>query len=426
MSASSWGFSWILALTFLISASLPFTYAAPVSDPVLLPGSVDNAPVRLRVAFDEGLQETKFLGKRKSPGLSPGLTGTAWFERTRSNGDRLYAFGPDTGDKKPGIQLGSVSVSNKKLADGGFGTISNAILFEVKEEEICGSTETAKKTEKTKGLIAKWGEGDDGVHGGKIQNLLRECAYVPQVHKTLWIPPDKTYPEGQSLVIMESMASDTWDLVNSYPQARREKQPWAGHFNRLFMMEDLVTGLAYAHSLQIIHMDVKLENLMLRHNKPGEKYYHFAIIDWDMAMILTKEQVGQALKGTPPYMAPEVVKREYEDWPKGPDVYAAGICLLFAIVPDLLKPEYQPRVEAIHDKYRSPEEVEEYVKKVLGVRTKLFPETFSLLGQVLCAPWLRLSMADFEAKLRKYPVDYPYLESDLPLISLEETPKKPE
>ncbi|KAJ5812103.1 kinase-like protein [Penicillium riverlandense] len=301
-SPSSWIMSWILALQFLISLSLPFTHAAPVSDLVQLSGSVGHETAPLPAASDE---YEKYLSKR-----SPGVTGNAWFIRTRRNGDKVFGFGQDVGSKYlPARQLGSVTVKNRPLGSGSFGTVSEGILFEFDrsrprekdlEDEPCGYERS--------NVVVKRGKAKDSYFGGAVQHRLEPGGYVPIVYKDLWIPAGRDYPEGESLVVMERMGKDAFAILSQFPTAFARKEPWALSFSRLYMIKDLVDGLEYAHSNRIIDMDVKLENLMQRIPTARSRSQRFAIIDWDFAIDLSRAQSSWPRKGTPLYAAPGKTK----------------------------------------------------------------------------------------------------------------------
>lgn len=133
-----------------------------------------------------------------------------------------------------------------------------------------------------------------------MQHRLEPGGYVPKVYKDLWIPPSSEYPQGESIVVMEKMGRDGLKILRDFLSAFHSRTPWAMSLNRLHMSIDGVDGLAYAHSQGYIHLDYKLENYMERLSSSQR----FAIIDWDMAVDVTKPQRSWPLKGTPLYMAP--------------------------------------------------------------------------------------------------------------------------
>ncbi len=63
------------------------------------------------------------------------------------------------------------------------------------------------------------------------------------------------------------------------------------------------------HSLNIVHRDIKLENIMVR-EQPGGLYL-LKIIDFGFGQqVASSRQLMKEFCGTPCYMAPEVVRQK--------------------------------------------------------------------------------------------------------------------
>jgi hypothetical protein len=91
-------------------------------------------------------------------------------------------------------------------------------------------------------------------------------------------------------------------------------------------------ALAYAHRREIVHRDVKPDNIMV-----GD-FGEVVLIDWGAAMASGDVQRGMA--GTPMYMAPEQARGEEAD--ARSDIYALGCTLFHALVG---RPPYAPEDE---------------------------------------------------------------------------------
>ena len=92
-------------------------------------------------------------------------------------------------------------------------------------------------------------------------------------------------------------------------------------------MKQLLSVLAYLHSKDIVHRDIKLDNIVVMSKEGMDGFYSIKIIDFGLAI-----RVGRAKRvpaGTRHYMSPEAFKAVQN--PKS-DVWSAGICLylLFA------------------------------------------------------------------------------------------------
>lgn len=87
------------------------------------------------------------------------------------------------------------------------------------------------------------------------------------------------------------------------------------------IFKQILNGLMYAHSKNVIHKDIKTSNFLLTPNT-------VKIIDFGIAQILdgsTKNHVSELLIGTPKYMSPEQILDKNID--KRTDIYSLGIVL---------------------------------------------------------------------------------------------------
>jgi serine/threonine protein kinase len=88
----------------------------------------------------------------------------------------------------------------------------------------------------------------------------------------------------------------------------------------------IASGLAYLHSLGILHRDLKLSNLLL-----SVDYRRVKISDFGLAAKVVPQAGGErhTLCGTPNYMAPEVASRRPYSFPA--DLWSVG-CLLYSMI----------------------------------------------------------------------------------------------
>lgn len=97
------------------------------------------------------------------------------------------------------------------------------------------------------------------------------------------------------------------------------------------MSSQLISGLTYLHALDIMHRDLKLENLML--SKPGNITAGVKIVDFGLARISAPFDENDVC-GTPMYVAPEVLGTPGPKGKRGAaavtvavDMWAAGVIL---------------------------------------------------------------------------------------------------
>lgn len=84
----------------------------------------------------------------------------------------------------------------------------------------------------------------------------------------------------------------------------------------------VVEGVSYLHRKDIVHCDLKLENIVLNRDK-------VRLVDFGFARKNAHKE-SDIICGTPNYMSPELIKRE-KHWPKPADVWSLGILLFYMI-----------------------------------------------------------------------------------------------
>ena len=99
------------------------------------------------------------------------------------------------------------------------------------------------------------------------------------------------------------------------------------------IFKQLLSGLAYLHSHNIVHRDLKLENVLIyeteKSKTTGEDLFNIKIIDFGTARIFDKKKKPQSIVGSSYYIAPEVLKQRYN---KECDLWSVGVILYMFIV----------------------------------------------------------------------------------------------
>ncbi|XP_066508902.1 death-associated protein kinase 2-like [Hoplias malabaricus] len=86
-------------------------------------------------------------------------------------------------------------------------------------------------------------------------------------------------------------------------------------------LKQILKGVAFMHSKQIAHFDLKPENIMLS-DKTAD-HPEIKIIDFGLAQRLTPGEEYRSLCGTPQYIAPEVIN--YEPLSTSSDMWSIGV-----------------------------------------------------------------------------------------------------
>ena len=99
------------------------------------------------------------------------------------------------------------------------------------------------------------------------------------------------------------------------------------------IFKQLLSGLAYLHSHNIVHRDLKLENILIQEieksKTSGEDLFNIKIIDFGTARIFNNMKKPQSIVGSSYYIAPEVLNQKYG---KECDLWSVGVILYMFIV----------------------------------------------------------------------------------------------
>ncbi|XP_076057225.1 calcium-dependent protein kinase 4-like [Oratosquilla oratoria] len=108
----------------------------------------------------------------------------------------------------------------------------------------------------------------------------------------------------------------------------------------------LVSAVSYMHSNHFVHLDLKAENVVVSADSKVVK-----VIDFGLSTRASKvyQRTMKSVRGTPWYMAPEVLDRAQHPYAGGmADVWALG-CLLYELCNDCL-PYFEPRIGRLRKK----------------------------------------------------------------------------
>ena len=100
-----------------------------------------------------------------------------------------------------------------------------------------------------------------------------------------------------------------------------------------FIFYQIFSALNYLHSNNIMHRDLKLENILISkiETNPSSKmqYFWIKLIDFGAAKFTSKNTMERTVVGSSYYIAPEVLIRKYNE---KCDTWSAGIMLYMFIV----------------------------------------------------------------------------------------------
>lgn len=90
------------------------------------------------------------------------------------------------------------------------------------------------------------------------------------------------------------------------------------------IMRQILSAVVYCHENSIVHRDLKPENLLLELKKSFAEGNTVKVIDFGTSIEFTRDEKLNARLGTAYYIAPEVLRGEYDE---KCDVWSCGVIL---------------------------------------------------------------------------------------------------
>ena len=150
----------------------------------------------------------------------------------------------------------------------------------------------------------------------------------------------------------------------------------------------LLKGLKAIHSKNILHRDIKLDNILLTELEGEHKA---KICDFGVSRFIKGDEIINEQCGTPAYIAPEIIKKKgYKGF--SADIWSLGV-LLYAMVLGAM-PFKSENIEGLHSRILerdcdiSDPTVSEEVKDLLEKMLKIEPAERITLQEIYSHPWL--------------------------------------
>ena len=124
---------------------------------------------------------------------------------------------------------------------------------------------------------------------------------------------------------------DNYYLITEYCKYGELYKYYKFHFSEkqiCVLFYQIFSGLIYLHENNILHGDLKLENIMVdaieKDKVSFEPYFYIKIIDFGSAKIFSKQRKENEIIGSTYYIAPEVLKQKYNE---KCDTWSVGVLL---------------------------------------------------------------------------------------------------
>lgn len=221
-----------------------------------------------------------------------------------------------------------------------------------------------------------------------LQKLFREVKIMKQLDHPNIVKLYQVMETEQTLYLVLEYASggEVFDYLVAHGRMK-EKEARA-------KFRQIVSAVQYLHSKNIIHRDLKAENLLL------DQDMNIKIADFGFSNTFSLGNKLDTFCGSPPYAAPELFSGKKYDGPEV-DVWSLGV-ILYTLVSGSLPFDGQNlkelRERVLRGKYRIPfymsTDCENLLKKFLVIN----PQRRSSLDNIMKDRWMNVGYEDDELK----------------------------
>ena len=153
----------------------------------------------------------------------------------------------------------------------------------------------------------------------KMNNVRREIIILRKMSHENIVKLKYAFEDSRKIHLVLEFVGEL--SLQSYIKSKPIKKLDEEEAKRLF--KQVISAINYCHAKNIVHRDIKLENILL------DKNHDVKIIDYGFSIIIPPYKKLNIFCGTPSYMAPEIISRNYTG--QGADVWALGILLYVMI-----------------------------------------------------------------------------------------------
>jgi len=131
--------------------------------------------------------------------------------------------------------------------------------------------------------------------------------------------------ETNFYLIMEFVSGgELYNTITNWTESTQKKTA--------YIMKQILSAVSYLHSNKIIHRDLKPENMLVENkvtDENGDEEINIKIIDFGSCNFYEKNSNFNLIVGSPYYIAPEVLKKNYSE---KCDIWSCGVILYVLLV----------------------------------------------------------------------------------------------
>ncbi|XP_052860795.1 serine/threonine-protein kinase D1 isoform X1 [Anopheles cruzii] len=121
-------------------------------------------------------------------------------------------------------------------------------------------------------------------------------------------------------VVMEKLKGDMLEMILSHQNGRLNERVTK------FLITQILVALKYLHNRNIVHCDLKPENVLL---SSDDEFPQVKLCDFGFARIIGEKSFRRSVVGTPAYLAPEVLRNK--GYNRSLDMWSVGVIIYVSL-----------------------------------------------------------------------------------------------
>jgi serine/threonine protein kinase len=218
------------------------------------------------------------------------------------------------------------------------------------------------------------------------QKVMKEVKILKRMRHTNIVQLLDTFETSKHIIFVMELCSGG-DLLNYVRKRRKLTEDYAKT-----IFKQILDALHYCHKLNILHRDIKLDNIIL--DAEGV----IKVGDFGVSKIVDNNQTMYDQCGTPAYIAPEILRdKGYKGY--GIDVWSAGVVLyamLYGTVPFRAQNMSELHDMIVKAKFSLKPEISEQARDLIKKILEPDPRKRLTIPQIIKHPWFDDLKEDLE------------------------------
>lgn len=151
--------------------------------------------------------------------------------------------------------------------------------------------------------------------------LKNEVSILENIHHPGVVTLERTYETHERIfVVMEKLKGDMLEMILQSPKGRLSER------TTRFLIYQILIALKFLHSQNIVHCDLKPENVLL---SSDSEFPQVKLCDFGFARIIGEKSFRRSVVGTPAYLAPEVLRNK--GYNRSLDMWSVGVIIYVSL-----------------------------------------------------------------------------------------------